>query len=103
MPINLFTNFFSSFRPFTVYAKQHSSKVNVQQYDVVIVGGGIVGASTARELSNRHRSLKFALLEKESKLAAHQSGHNSGVLHSGIYYTPGNFNLISLESKFRLV
>ena len=79
--------------------------MNAQQYDVVIVGGGIVGASTARELSNRHRGLKFALLEKESKLAAHQSGHNSGVLHSGIYYTPGNFKLkfsINLDTFSRI-
>ncbi|XP_029454221.1 L-2-hydroxyglutarate dehydrogenase, mitochondrial isoform X2 [Rhinatrema bivittatum] len=56
--------------------------------DVVIVGGGIVGLASARELILRHPSLTFSLLEKEKALASHQSGHNSGVIHSGIYYTP---------------
>ncbi|KAM3595457.1 uncharacterized protein V6R79_023677 [Siganus canaliculatus] len=59
-------------------------------YDVAIVGAGIVGLATARELILRHPSLSFVLLEKEKELAAHQSGHNSGVIHSGIYYTPGS-------------
>ncbi|XP_008311314.1 L-2-hydroxyglutarate dehydrogenase, mitochondrial [Cynoglossus semilaevis] len=59
-------------------------------YDVAIVGGGIVGLATARELILRHPNLSFILLEKEKELAAHQSGHNSGVIHSGIYYTPGS-------------
>ncbi|KAG7511237.1 L-2-hydroxyglutarate dehydrogenase, mitochondrial [Solea senegalensis] len=59
-------------------------------YDVAIVGGGIVGLATARELILRHPSLSFVLLEKEKELAVHQSGHNSGVIHSGIYYTPGS-------------
>lgn len=57
---------------------------------MVVVGGGIVGTASARELLLRHPHLKIALLEKESKLAAHQSGHNSGVVHAGIYYKPGS-------------
>lgn len=56
---------------------------------MVVVGGGIVGTASAREILLRHPHLKVALLEKESKLAAHQSGHNSGVVHAGIYYKPG--------------
>ncbi|KAM5129689.1 L-2-hydroxyglutarate dehydrogenase, mitochondrial [Mantella aurantiaca] len=58
--------------------------------DVAIVGGGIVGLASARQLILRHPTLRFFLLEKESKIATHQSGHNSGVIHSGIYYTPGS-------------
>lgn len=57
---------------------------------MAIVGGGIVGLATARELVLRHPTLSFAVLEKEKELAVHQSGHNSGVIHSGIYYTPGS-------------
>ncbi|XP_064537289.1 L-2-hydroxyglutarate dehydrogenase, mitochondrial [Drosophila montana] len=60
-----------------------------RQYDLVVVGGGIVGAASAREILLRHPTLKVAILEKEPKLAMHQSGHNSGVIHAGIYYKPG--------------
>ncbi|CAI5695730.1 unnamed protein product [Oreochromis niloticus] len=59
-------------------------------YDIAVVGAGIVGLATARELILRHPSLSFVLLEKERELSLHQSGHNSGVIHSGIYYTPGS-------------
>lgn len=55
----------------------------------MIVGGGIVGTASAREILLRHPELRVAILEKEAKLAAHQSGHNSGVVHAGIYYKPG--------------
>ncbi|XP_038612666.1 L-2-hydroxyglutarate dehydrogenase, mitochondrial [Tachyglossus aculeatus] len=58
-------------------------------YDVVIVGGGIVGLASARVLALRHPELSFGILEKEKELASHQTGHNSGVIHSGIYYKPG--------------
>jgi 2-hydroxyglutarate dehydrogenase len=56
----------------------------------VVVGGGIVGTASAREMQLRHPHLKIALVEKEHKLAFHQSGHNSGVVHAGIYYKPGS-------------
>jgi L-2-hydroxyglutarate oxidase LhgO len=59
-------------------------------YDVAIVGGGIIGLAATRELLLRHPSLKVANLEKEAALARHQTGHNSGVIHSGIYYKPGS-------------
>ncbi|EDO34943.1 predicted protein [Nematostella vectensis] len=61
-----------------------------EHYDVAIVGGGIVGLATARELILRHPKLTFCVLEKEKELSMHQSGHNSGVIHCGIYYTPGS-------------
>lgn len=58
--------------------------------DVAVVGGGIVGLATARELLIRHPDLKLAVLEKEQRLSSHQTSHNSGVIHSGIYYAPGS-------------
>ena len=60
------------------------------QYDYIIVGGGILGISTAWQLQSRHPDKKILLLEKEDRLAAHQTGHNSGVIHAGIYYEPGS-------------
>jgi L-2-hydroxyglutarate oxidase len=60
-------------------------------YDYIIVGGGIVGLSTGYALSQRYPHAKIAIVEKEHKLAHHQTGHNSGVIHSGIYYKPGSF------------
>jgi L-2-hydroxyglutarate oxidase len=60
------------------------------RYDVVVVGAGIVGLATARALIARRPELKLAVLEKERDVGAHQTGHNSGVLHSGIYYKPGS-------------
>lgn len=61
-----------------------------RKYDLTVVGGGIVGVASAREILLRHPQLKIAIVEKERKLAFHQSGHNSGVIHAGIYYKPGS-------------
>jgi L-2-hydroxyglutarate oxidase len=60
------------------------------KYDVVIVGGGIVGLATALRLKQSRPELQVLILEKEQQVAAHQTGHNSGVIHSGIYYKPGS-------------
>src|SRR6476469_941076 len=58
-------------------------------HDIAIIGGGIVGLGTALALSER-TSARLVLLEAEGRLAAHQTGHNSGVIHSGLYYKPGS-------------
>lgn len=60
-------------------------------YDVVIIGGGIIGLSTGMALGQRYPHASVVILEKEERLAAHQTGNNSGVIHSGIYYKPGSF------------
>ena len=60
-------------------------------YDVTVIGAGIVGLSTAYKLSLTQPDLKILVLEKESGVAAHQTGNNSGVIHSGIYYKPGSY------------
>ena len=65
------------------------------EVDYVVVGGGIVGLSTAWQLLQREPAARLVVLEKESQLASHQTGHNSGVIHAGIYYEPG-----SLKAKF---
>ncbi|MEO1339585.1 MAG: L-2-hydroxyglutarate oxidase [Cyanobacteria bacterium J06635_13] len=60
-------------------------------YNYTIIGGGIVGLSTAMALSQKFPGAKIALLEKEADWASHQTGHNSGIIHSGIYYKPGSY------------
>src|SRR5919204_4050730 len=62
----------------------------MRTYDLVIVGAGILGLASGRELLKRHPRLRLAILDKEPAIAQHQSGHNSGVIHSGIYYAPGS-------------
>lgn len=66
------------------------SSIDATHYDVAVVGGGIVGLATTLTLASRHPDLRLIVLEKERELAAHQTGHNSGVIHSGIYYKPGS-------------
>ena len=59
-------------------------------FDIVVIGGGIVGLASAYKITLNHPLIRIAVLEKEEKLAAHQTGHNSGVIHSGLYYKPGS-------------
>ena len=59
-------------------------------YDITVIGGGIVGIATAMQISAKYPRYKIGVVEKEDALAMHQSGHNSGVIHSGIYYAPGS-------------
>ena len=73
-------------------------------YQVVIIGGGIVGLATALALLERHPQTRLAVIEKEPALATHQTGHNSGVIHSGIYYRPGSLKArLCLEGGRRLI
>jgi L-2-hydroxyglutarate oxidase len=65
---------------------------------VVIVGGGIVGLATAYRLMERYPNVRVTVLEKETRIAQHQTGHNSGVLHSGIYYKPGSLKAINCRA-----
>jgi L-2-hydroxyglutarate oxidase LhgO len=60
------------------------------RYNVVVIGGGVVGLGVALEITRRFPRLRLLLLEKEDRVARHQSGHNSGVIHSGVYYKPGS-------------
>jgi L-2-hydroxyglutarate oxidase len=65
--------------------------MSVENYDFIIVGGGIVGLATAYKLQIKFPDRSIAILEKENKIGKHQTGRNSGVIHSGIYYKPGSY------------
>lgn len=68
---------------------------DIPSFDIAIIGGGIVGLATALNLMDRRPDCRLAIVEKESELAFHQTGHNSGVLHTGIYYKPGSLKAIN--------
>jgi (S)-2-hydroxyglutarate dehydrogenase len=76
-------------------ARSRSTDQNILKTDVCIIGGGIVGLATAYRISARFPDRRIVVVEKESSLAKHQTGHNSGVLHSGIYYKPGSLKAIN--------
>ena len=72
-------------------------------YDVAIIGGGIIGLATGLALRERFPRLELAVLEKERRLAAHQTGHNSGVIHAGLYYPTGSLKArLCVEGRDRL-
>jgi L-2-hydroxyglutarate oxidase len=66
-----------------------------KSFDIAIIGGGIVGAATLYKLQLHYPHLRILLIEKEKRLADHQTGHNSGVIHSGIYYKPGSLKAVN--------
>jgi len=70
---------------------------------VVIIGGGIVGLATALQLQKKNAELKITILEKESRVANHQTGNNSGVIHSGIYYKPGSLKAKNCKLGYELM
>ncbi len=75
-----------------------------QTWDIAIIGGGIIGLASAMELLTRRPGLRLVVLEKEQQIAQHQSGHNSGVIHSGIYYNPGSLKARAcVTGKSRLI
>lgn len=76
----------------------------INKYDYIIVGGGIIGLSIAYKLALKENDKSILVLEKEDKLASHQTGKNSGVIHSGIYYTPGSFKAKNCqEGRIQLI
>ena len=72
-------------------------------FDIAIVGGGIIGLSTAYEISKLYPNKKIAILEKESEVGKHQTSHNSGVIHSGLYYKPGSLKAINCRKGIALL
>ncbi len=75
----------------------------MQQTDIIVIGGGILGLATAYQFCCEYPRLNITVLEKESQLAMHQTGHNSGVLHTGIYYKPGSLKALNCrEGKSRM-
>lgn len=75
-----------------------------KQSDVAIIGAGIVGLAVGLQLTRKHPDLKVVVLEKEREIACHQTGHNSGVLHSGLYYKPGSLKArLCVEGRAAMV
>lgn len=72
-------------------------------YDITIIGSGIVGLATALRLIEQRPSLKIAVLEKEHTVAMHQTGHNSGVIHSGLYYKPGSLKATNCIRGYQML
>ena len=73
------------------------------KYDIIIIGGGIVGLASAYHLQKENPGKRIAILEKEKEVAVHQTGHNSGVIHSGIYYKPGSLKAINCINGYKML
>lgn len=75
----------------------------MNNFDVTIIGAGIIGLAAAYKLTEKNPSLKICILEKESGEAKHQTGHNSGVIHSGIYYKPGSLKAVNCVKGYQML
>jgi len=75
----------------------------LKDFDIVIIGGGIIGLATAYKLLEIKSDLKLCVLEKESSIAMHQTGNNSNVIHSGIYYKPGSLKALNCTKGYKLL
>lgn len=73
------------------------------KYDIVIIGGGIVGLASAYQINKERPNLTIAIVEKENDVAMHQTGHNSGVIHSGLYYKPGSLKALNCIKGYELL
>ncbi len=73
------------------------------QFDTLIIGGGIIGLATAYKLLEKEPNLKVGVIEKEDHIANHQTGHNSGVIHSGVYYKPGSLKAENCTKGYRML
>ncbi len=73
------------------------------KYDIAIIGAGIVGLATALKIKEKSPALKLLVIDKEAGVAAHQTGHNSGVIHSGLYYKPGSLKATNCIAGYRLL
>lgn len=82
--------------PVFLHTPMHASS----RFDVIIIGAGIVGLAAAYKILEKKPGLRIGVLEKENRVAAHQTGHNSGVLHSGIYYKPGSLKAVNCVSGY---
>jgi L-2-hydroxyglutarate oxidase len=75
----------------------------LRNFDIIIIGAGIIGLSTAYKLLEKDSSLKISIIEKENSVAAHQTGHNSGVIHSGIYYKPESLKAVNCITGYKML
>jgi L-2-hydroxyglutarate oxidase LhgO len=100
--------------PSLVFGDDFSNRVTIdsdaiyldrmEQLDCIVIGGGILGLSVARTIIEKNGSIRVAVLEKEDDWARHQSGRNSGVIHSGLYYKPGSLKAkLCREGNRRMV
>jgi L-2-hydroxyglutarate oxidase len=87
-----------------LFCQEAMTTMNDRTFDIAVVGAGIVGLATAMELVNRRPDLNVIVLEKEDRVAAHQTGHNSGVIHAGLYYKPGSLKArMAVEGARRML